>query len=127
MSTTIERFFFRVAVLYALIGMCGGIAMAATQNFAPAPAHAHLLLLGWLSMFAYAVFYKLHPQVQGKLAQVQFWAANIGVWGLVSGIFFVVTGNHDAESLAIGGSFFVVIGMLLFAVQVFRGTCAKHA
>ncbi|HEY4136285.1 MAG TPA: cytochrome-c oxidase [Alphaproteobacteria bacterium] len=122
MSTSIERFFFRIAVLYALIGMCAGIAMAATQNFAPAPAHAHLLLLGWLSMFVYGIFYKMHPQTQGKLAIAQFWAANVGLWGLVSGIFLIVTGHHQAEPLAAVGGLCALLGMILFAVQVFRGT-----
>ena len=43
--------FLRVAVVFSLIGVGMGYVMGATQNFAGAPVHAHINLLGWVSMF----------------------------------------------------------------------------
>jgi hypothetical protein len=53
--------FFMTGALCVLIGMCWGMAMAGAQNFALAPAHAHLNLLGWVTMSIYGTFYALTP------------------------------------------------------------------
>ena len=117
--------FFRAAVIYALLGMCAGIYMAITHDFRLAPAHAHFLLLGWVSMFLYGVFYKLHPAVQGKLAVWQFWIANIGVIVMVAGISLIVTGSPErGDPIAAIGALTNLTGMILFAVNVFRGVRA---
>lgn len=47
--------FLLIAVAVALVGMCGGIFMAATQDFTLAPAHAHLNLLGWVTLALYGL------------------------------------------------------------------------
>src|SRR4051812_23240729 len=51
--------FFMTGALFLIMGMCWGIAMAVSQNFALAPAHAHLNLLGWVTMSIYGTFYAL--------------------------------------------------------------------
>lgn len=124
MSASIDRAFLRVAVLYALVGLCGGIFMSASHDHALMPAHAHWLLLGWVSMFLYGLFYKTHPTAKTKLATVQFWLANIGAILLCVTVGFIVTDHPQAEPGAAIGSLFVLAGMIVFAVQVFRGTKA---
>ena len=52
--------FLRLAVLFALIGVGIGYYMGATHNFVAAPVHAHVNLLGWVSMFLYGLFYRAH-------------------------------------------------------------------
>ena len=47
--------FLLVAVVAAMFGMGGGIFMAITHDFTLAPAHAHLNLLGWVSMALYGL------------------------------------------------------------------------
>jgi hypothetical protein len=42
---------FKAAVVFALAGMVMGIAMAASHDHSVFPAHAHLNLLGWVSLF----------------------------------------------------------------------------
>lgn len=117
--------FFRAAVIYALLGMSAGIYMAASHDHRLAPAHAHFLLLGWVSMFLYGVFYKLHPVAQGKLAAWQFWIANIGALVMVAGIALIVTGSPErGEPIAAIGALINITGMVLFAVNVFRGVRA---
>ena len=61
MTVDYARRFFRVSVLYALLGMAGGIYMAASHDHTLHPAHAHLLLLGWVGMTIFGVFHKLYP------------------------------------------------------------------
>ncbi|SFB04145.1 hypothetical protein SAMN04515620_11433 [Collimonas sp. OK607] len=42
--------FLKIAVIYLLIGALLGGYMGAAENFALAPVHAHLALLGWASV-----------------------------------------------------------------------------
>ncbi len=51
---------FQAAVLLVLVGMAWGIAMAASGDHSTHPAHAHLNLLGWVSLFLFGLFYHLH-------------------------------------------------------------------
>ena len=105
---------FKAAVLFVLAGMAWGMQMAISQDHAAYPAHAHLNLLGWVSLFLIGLFYRLHPALErARLAFVQIWIWIIGV-GLVH------TGNPKAEPAAAGGSLLVVAATLLFVWMVFR-------
>jgi uncharacterized protein YhhL (DUF1145 family) len=51
---------FQAAVLLVIVGMVWGIVMAISQAHSAMPAHAHLNLLGWVSLFLFGLFYHLH-------------------------------------------------------------------
>lgn len=53
--------FFAMGVVYLLLGMSWGMHMGASEDFAMAPAHAHLNLLGWVTMAIYGHFLRAHP------------------------------------------------------------------
>ena len=123
MTATKDTCFFRTAVTYALIGMAGGIYMAASNDHSQMPAHAHWLLLGWVSMFLYGVFYKLFPTTPGALVTWHWWIANIGLIVMVTGIIIILAGNPErGETLAKIGALINSSGMALFAFNVFRAT-----
>ncbi|WP_407048234.1 hypothetical protein [Methyloraptor flagellatus] len=113
---------FRIAVLLALAGFGVGLYMGISHDHAVAPAHAHLLLLGWLSLFAFGAFYRFNPMLdRGRFAflQVMFWAISVTVMAL--GIALITTGGQGrGEPLAGIGSIGVFLGMIAFAIQVFR-------
>ena len=72
--------FFAVGVVYVLIGMLWGMDMGASGNHAALPAHAHLNLLGWVTMALYGTFYALaRGQYSTRLAWTNFVLSNIGV------------------------------------------------
>ncbi|WMW80745.1 hypothetical protein RF679_00355 [Undibacterium cyanobacteriorum] len=74
-----DRKFLVAALLYAVAGMCYGIYMAASKDHSLHPAHAHILLLGFVTSFIYGVIHKLWLGVTaGKLATVQFALHNVG-------------------------------------------------
>ena len=54
---------FFIAVLMAAVGMVWGIVMAVSQDHSTMPAHAHLNLLGWVSLFLFGIFYRFHPSL----------------------------------------------------------------
>ena len=111
----------RAAVLFVLVGMAWGIEMAASGNHATFPAHAHLNLLGWVSLFLFGIFYHLHPSLDASraaLIQVGVWIA--GTIVLVLGVALVHSGHAGGEPIAAAGSLIVLAAMALFAWLVFR-------
>src|SRR5215204_2447715 len=114
---------FRAAVLFALIGMGMGIAMAIARDHSVMPAHAHLNLLGWVSLFLFGLYYRLNPALDvSRLALVQ-----VGVWSFGTVVLtFAVAANHmgydAADPVAAVASLIVLAAMLLLAALVFRPT-----
>ncbi len=119
----LEARYFRAAVIYALLGLLLGIHMASSQDHTQMPTHAHLLLLGWVSLFLAGGFFRLYPTVQGKLAAAHWWIANIGILVMVPGVGLIMAGiEGPGVPLASGGALIVLFGMAIFAWLVFRAT-----
>ncbi len=115
----IDRWFLRIAVLYALVAMTLGITMGISQDHSQMPTHAHLNLLGWVSMSLYALVYRQWPAAGStKLALAHFWVANAGALLLNAGVYALMAGNAALEPVAIVGSLITILGMLIFAIIV---------
>lgn len=55
----VDRRFLPCGFAYAIVGICVGIRMAASENHALFIAHAHILLVGFMVSFIYALVHKL--------------------------------------------------------------------
>jgi hypothetical protein len=115
---------FRTSVLLGVIGMVLGIVMGIRQDFALAPAHAHLNLAGFVVPFLSALYYRAVPgAAEGVVAKIQAAAAIVGAILFPIGIAGVTVGDHDRfMPVVVSGSLIVLLGMLLFAFVVFH-TC----
>ena len=129
---TLSNAFLRLAVIAALVGMIWGNVMGATHDHSTASAHAHLNLLGWVSMSIYGLFYRVVPAAAaGLLPRVHFWLNVLTVVAMVPALGVVLTGI--APLMPIAGPVLALTGltmlisMLLFAVIVFRNTSNKAA
>jgi hypothetical protein len=112
---------FPAAVLMVIAGMIWGLVMAITRDHSAMPAHAHLNLLGWVSLFLFGVFYHLRPAVnRSRPAIIQVTAWIIGTVVMTIGIGLIHTGHDVGEPFAIGGSLTVFAAMLLFGWLVVR-------
>jgi cbb3-type cytochrome oxidase subunit 1 len=112
---------FVAAVFMVLAGMVWGITMAISQDHSAMPAHAHLNLLGWVSLFLFGIFYHLHPPIdrtRAALAQVIVWIAATIV--MVTGVALIHTGHDIGEPIAAVGSIAVLADTLLFGWLVLR-------
>jgi hypothetical protein len=95
--------------------------MAASGNHSVMPAHAHLNLLGWVSLFLIGIYYRLHPRLDtSRLALVQTGIWICGTIVLTCGVAAIYLGRPDLEPIAIVGSLIVAAGMLTFAYIVFQ-------
>src|SRR5262250_2759004 len=85
---------FRVSVLLGLFGMALGIVMGIRQDFALAPAHAHLNLLGFVALFLAGLYYRVVPEAAASiLAKVHAVAAIVGALLFPVGIASVLLGD----------------------------------
>jgi hypothetical protein len=110
-----------VAVLVLMVGMLAGVAMGIQENFALAPAHAHLNLIGGVLLFLFGLYYRLIP-VAGRstLAKVQGWLHMTGAVLFPAGIATVLLKGTSFIAAPIAGSLIIVAAMALLAVIVFR-------
>lgn len=119
---------FRAAVIMVVVGMAWGIQMAMTKDHSAMPAHAHLNLLGWVSLFLFGIYYRLHPALDGsRTASVQVWMWIAGTVVMTVGIGLARAGRATGEPLAAAGSFAVLLAMLVFGWLLFRGESAGSA
>lgn len=110
-----------VSVLILLLGMLAGIAMGIKEDFALAPAHAHLNLLGGVLLFLFGLYYRVIPSA-GKhaLAKLQGWLHIIGAILLPVGVGLVALKGTAFIAMPIVGSSIMLAATVLFAVIVFR-------
>ncbi|SHI38341.1 hypothetical protein [Wenxinia saemankumensis] len=123
--------FFAAGAICVTIGMAWGIQMAASQNHMMVGAHAHLNLVGWVTLGLFGLYYRTTPAANAsRLAGIHFVVAVAGVVLLVPGIALATSGG--SEILAIVGSFVTIASMLTFLVVLFRygfgaeGTVRPH-
>src|SRR5580692_3957162 len=100
---------FRAAVLLVIAGMLWGIVMGITEDHSTMPAHAHLNLLGWVSLFLFGIFYHLHPaRDRSPTALVQVWIWIVATVVLAVGVGLVHTGHEIGEPIAAVSSLVVL-------------------
>jgi hypothetical protein len=117
----------RIAVVYWIVAVCWGIYMGATEDFTDVPVHAHLNLLGWVSLGLCGIVYALAPHLaETMLAKVHFWLHNLGLPVLMLGVWLL---RHGQEGIGgpIAGIFSIVMGLgiLCFGINLWRGGFPK--
>ena len=114
---------FRLAVLYLIAGVCLGIFMAATHDHSMFPVHAHLNLLGWVTLSLFGLFYRNWPvAAKTRLAKVHFGIyvpAHFVQMVLLAALF---RGNTAVEPPLAVASVLVGIAIVCFAVVVWKHT-----
>lgn len=127
----LDRAYLHIGFLYALAGLVLGIVMASSQNHGQHVTHAHILLIGFVVSFVYAVVTRLWVAgPAGTLAKIQFGFHQVGVLALVVGL-FLMYGGHAApsslEPLLGGGSVAVLVAMVMMWVMVMRAPANARA
>jgi drug/metabolite transporter (DMT)-like permease len=112
---------FQAAILFVLAGMIWGIQMAVSNDHSAFPAHAHLNLLGWVSLFLFGIYYRLNPALdRSRCANIQVAIWSAGTLILSIGVALVHTGHETGDPIAAIGSLIVLGGMVFFGWIVYR-------
>lgn len=125
----ISNWFLRLGALAGLGGMAIGIGMAAAGDHSQAPLHAHINLIGWVSMLLYGLVYRAMPgAANSALAPWQFGLAVAGLIAMLPGFAFIGMSRFAAgKPFAILGALLTIAAMVLFVTIVFRATGARRS
>ncbi|WP_428908396.1 cytochrome-c oxidase [Niallia sp. Krafla_26] len=114
--------YLKIAGVYFAIAVMLGLVMGITHNFAFTSVHAHLNLLGWVSMALFGLIYLYFPMAsKTKLANAHFWMHNIGLPVMQGALFLqILTGNTALTLGIVIGSIVLILGTFLFVINLFR-------
>lgn len=117
----ISKLYFMTAICFLIAGILVGLKMSIAHDYAAAGAHAHINLLGWVTMAIFGAFHALDPRGAGtRLAKVQYYVYTGGVLVMTPALYFLLTGNPSLEPVVAVSSLVAFVGVLMFAVIVFR-------
>ncbi|GJI92953.1 hypothetical protein [Duganella hordei] len=115
--------FLRIAVVYFLAGIALGIVMAASQDFVMRPVHAHVNLLGWVSLALFGLFYRSVPAAAAtRLAKTHFWLYNVALPVQMISLALFLNGSTAVAPLLGLASVTLATGVICFAVNLWRYT-----
>ena len=126
--------FIRASLLWFAAGIVLGVGMAIEPQWIVfRPAHAHMNVVGFLTMLVFGVGYQLLPRLFGhplwsqRLAIAHLYLANLGLAGLVVG-FLMQPGNPDAARWAVaGGGSLYALGALFWVWNLWHTFNAADA
>lgn len=117
------RLWILIAACYLIVGVTFGIGMAAMQKLGFAPVHAHINLLGWVSLALFGLIYGRFPKAGGsRLGIIHFWSFNLLTPVLLAGLMFMFAGHPEMEPVMVVGSLGVLASLLVFVVNLFLNT-----
>src|SRR5699024_8234760 len=98
--------------------------MAGAGSIAFKSVHAHILVVGWLTLFAWSAFYKIFFTKKSMLATIHVASAIIGSFGLSVGLWLYYVRLFDMPDVVytvffiVGGSI-MLHSFVLFAIIAF--------
>lgn len=125
-----SAYLIRFSAVFALIGAFIGSHMAGSGGYQFKTIHAHILVVGWLSLFAWAVYYKIFFTGKSTLALLHTWTAILGSIGLTAGMWMYYLNPLDiakgiATIIFIAGGSTMLLSFSLFTIVVFLPTPKK--
>ncbi|WP_430473095.1 hypothetical protein ACQ0MK_13705 [Thalassospira lucentensis] len=115
----LPRICWTTSAIIALAGMLWGLHMAISGDHSNFPAHAHLNLLGWVSLALYGTYYHLAGITRLLIARLQVLLAIPG--SIIMGVGIAIAHQTGAEELAKLGSLMVIVSAALFvAITIMR-------
>ncbi|MHC0552778.1 hypothetical protein [Salinicoccus sp. CNSTN-B1] len=116
--------FIRVAAAFGLLGVFIGSQMAGEMDYAIRPIHTHVLLVGWLSMFAWGIFYSIYTVRHKVLVHIHGVTGILGAVLLTVGMYFYMLDPFNMNEtfttvLFIVGGSVLLLAFLMFLVITF--------
>jgi cbb3-type cytochrome oxidase subunit 1 len=122
--------YLRMSVFYFVAGALIGVAMLIWPNEAGnyITVHAHLNLLGFMSMMIYGVGYHILPKFSGRniysplIVNLQFWVANAGLIGMAVSWPSVIRSLDTSlpNNILIISAFLSFASVILFAFNMLK-------
>ncbi len=121
-----DRKFVLTSLGYAIVGLALGIYMASSKNHGQLVTHAHIMLLGFVVSFVYAILHKIWlPEDTSALARVQYYLHQTGSLILFAGLFLLYGGFVGDKTLGpvLGmASVIVFVALVLMKVMFLKSS-----
>ncbi|HET9232091.1 MAG TPA: hypothetical protein VFO00_12440 [Vitreimonas sp.] len=122
-----DLIFITTALLCLLVGESLGIYMGIGQDFTLSPAHAHMNLLGWVTLAAFGLMHRAYPALGGsRMALPQMVLALVANIAMPIGLGAYLLTNMG-EPLLIAGSLGVILATALFMLMFVRKAALARA
>ena len=121
--------YLRMSLIYFVAGAAIGLGMLVwpSESGLYIPVHAHLNLLGFMSMMIYGVGYHILPKFSGQimyspaLMKIQFWVANAGLIGMAVSWPFTLGGDASlAGTVLTISAILSLASVVLFAINILK-------
>ena len=119
--------FVRASLLWFAAGVVLGLAMAVHPVWVVyRPAHAHMNVVGFITMMVFGVGYQLlprlfgHPLFSARLAVWHWWLANGGLAAMVAGFLLLPQAGEGAGLLTAAGGLGFTAGAMGFVYNLWR-------
>jgi len=114
-----DLIFLTTALLCLFLGEGIGIYMGVSQNFTLSPAHAHLNLLGWVTLAAFGLIHRAYPGLAtSRLATTQCLMAIVFNLAMPTGLAMLLLGG--GETVVKLASLGVILATALFIYMFVR-------
>ena len=127
------EWFVKAFIKASLAWLVGAVVLGVAMAVHPAwtiyrPVHAHMNLLGFVTMMIFGIGYHVIPRVSGsplhspRLAAWNWWISNAGLIAFAIGFAMQVSGSSGAAetTLLVGGGVLAAIGAVSFAYNTWR-------
>jgi cbb3-type cytochrome oxidase subunit 1 len=119
--------FIRASLIWFVLGITLGLAMAIHPSWTIyRPAHAHMNLVGFVTMMIFGIGYQMLPRFFGHpihsrfFAAAHIWLANIGLALLVTGFFLAPHIGARSIPVTAGGGALWAVGAYGFVYNMWR-------
>jgi len=121
------KIFIRASLIWFVLGITLGLAMAIHPAWTIyRPAHAHMNLVGFVTMMIFGVGYQMlprffgHPLHSRPFAVAHIWLANVGLALLVTGFFLAPHIGARSIPVTAGGGGLWAVGAYGFVYNMWR-------
>lgn len=119
----LSNWYFRIGMCWIIAGVTLGNIMGASGDHSLFPLHAHMNLLGWVTMGIFAFFYRLWPAASAtQLARLQFWVYVPAHFVQMVLLFLLLRGNTGVGPVLGIVSIVVGLAILAFVVNAWKFT-----
>jgi hypothetical protein len=113
----IDQYFLLLAAILLIGGVGLGIFMAMNKDYQLAPVHAHVNLVGWVSLAIFGLTYRAFPRLKDtRLAGLHFALAAAAAAAMPYALYRAIV--LQSEALAIVASVAFLAAAIIFLIQL---------
>ena len=116
----LARLWLRAATVYFALACLFGLIIGIAQKFELATVHAHINLLGWVSMALIGILHAVVPDLRTAKSDLSFWVYQLSFPAFMISMFGTLLHNPVAEIAIRITATLMVVSVIWIAATVYR-------